>query len=356
MTKKLEGRVLSARRRRRGSLKPALTGLTVFSLTCLLLGSVVYAAAVPGLIMSSDTIAAVIQAPANPAVGSQRLITSVLGELIGAGGSSQEEADAKEGSSSGGAASSSSGVVSSVGGLSSLSSVVSGTLQGSVGLDASGKDGNKDSGDADAESGSSSGNADSNKGQNDAEGDAKPDPEPNPNPDKPGSDGSKPEDPEPEPEPTPEPDGPTPEEEEAYHQLLIGYANRLNGYATRVAELRSYFVGGDAAPMFAISIDERGTLKGQAEVLESEIGGDWGSLRNSMALKDDSQWQSSAGKLINLYMLLFRYSEQLSGACGSSWSAGNDLAAQWQWIIDGLNEAEPLLAEYNEKANAGVGL
>ncbi|WP_294439142.1 hypothetical protein [uncultured Slackia sp.] len=354
MTKKLEGRVLSARRRRRGSLKPALTGLTVFSLTCLLLGSVVYAAAVPGLIMSSDTIAAVIQAPANPAVGSQRLITSVLGELIGAGGSSQEEADAKEGSSSGGAAGSSSGVVSSVGGLSSLSSVVSGTLQGSAGLDTGGEDGNKDG--EDAESGSSSGNADSNKGQNDAEGDAKPDSEPNPNPDEPGSDDSKPEGPEPEPEPTPEPDGPAPEEEEAYHQLLIGYANRLNGYATRVMELRSYFVGGDAAPMFAISIDERETLKGQAEVLKSEMGGDWGSLHNSMAYKDDSQWQSSAGKLINLFMLLFRYSEQLSGAWGSSWSAGNDLASQWQWIIDGLNEAEPLLAEYNEKVNAGVGL
>lgn len=345
MTKKLEGRVLSARRRRRGSLKPALTGLTVFSLTCLLLGSVVYAAAVPGLIMSSDTIAAVIQAPANPAVGSQRLITSVLGGLIGAGGSSQEEADTKEDSSGGGAASSSSGVVSSVGGLSSLSSVVSGTLQGSVGLDASGKDGNKDSGDADAESGSSSGNADSNKGQNDAEGDAKPDPEPNPNPDKPGSDGSKPEDPEPEPEPTPEPDGPTPEEEEAYHQLLIEKYNGLSGYISSANECTAAFSG--SSPVFLNpSREERLAASAQCDALSMLLFNEWGVLLNTPE-PAGSQWGSARGDVLACYRSLGQYIECLSDVLTLSLQYDDPAAHQSEYSAP-LEAAQSKLNEFNQ--------
>lgn len=344
MTKKLEGTVRTARRRRRGSLRPALTGLTVFSLTCLVLGSAVYAAAVPGLVMSSDTVAAAIQAPASPAAGSQRIMASILSGLIG-GSASDGEGASGEGAAEGDAASSGgSGGVASIGGLSSLTSIVGGSLQGAA--DLSSDSGTDKSEDSSGTHGNEADNGDSSQGDaSDGDHDQGQDP----SPENPGGDET--------PEPTPEPDpGPTPEEEAEYHEYLMGYANGLNSYVTRVLELRAYFVGGNAAPIFSTSIDERRELRELSEILRDDTMGAWSSLRNGTSLKDDSQWKPAADNLVHLYLLLFKYSEQLYGAFGTSVVAGDDVESQASFIIEGMSAAEQYLVEYNQIVDAGIGL
>ena len=344
MTKKLEGTVRAARRRRRDSLRPALTGLTVFSLTCLVLGSAVYAAAVPGLVMSSDTVAAAIQAPASPAAGSQRIMASILSGLIG-GSASDGEGASGEGAAEGDAASSGgSGGVASIGGLSSLTSIVGGSLQGAG--DLSSDDGTEQPEDSSGAHDSNADNDDSSQGDaSDGDHDQGQDPAP----ENPGGNET--------PEPTPEPDpGPTPEEEAEYHEYLMSYANGLNSYVTRVLELRAYFVGGNAAPIFSTSVDERRELRELSEILRDDIMVPWSSLRNETTFKGDSQWNDAAGNLIHLYMLLLRYSEQLYGAFGTSVAAGDDIESQASFIIESMSEAEQHLVEYNQIVDAGIGL
>lgn len=344
MTKKLEGTVRTARRRRRDSLRPALTGLTVFSLTCLVLGSAVYAAAVPGLVMSSDTVAAATQAPASPAAGSQRIMASILSGLIG-GSASDGEGASGEGAAEGDAASSGgSGGVASIGGLSSLTSIVGGSLQGAG--DLSSDDGTEQPEDSSGAHGNDADNGDSSQGD---ASDGNHDQGQDPAPDNPGGNET--------PEPTPEPDpGPTPEEEAEYHEYLMSYANGLNSYVTRVLELRAYFVGGNAAPIFSASLDERQALRELSEILRDDTMGAWSSLRNGTSLKDDSQWKPAANNLVHLYLLLFKYSEQMYGAFGTSVAAGDDIESQASFIIEGMSEAEQHLVEYNQIVDAGIGL
>ena len=353
MTKKLEGSVRSARRRRRGALRPALTGLTVFSLTCLVLGSAVYAAAVPGLVMSSNTIAAAVQAPSDPAVGSQRMMASILGELIGSGQSNGEGFETSEDAAEGASGSAGS---SSVGGFSSLGSFVSGSLQGFAGLssdnendrsdDSAGANDDANKGDsAQGEASDSNQNQDSNPKPENPDDDTASDPEPEPEPT-------------PEPAPTPEPDGPTPEEEAEYHEYLVGYANGLNGYVERIAASRAYFEGGWGAPILHLPPDQIDSMYSQSQILCDDVTGAWGTLRNGMAYKDDSQWQPAATDLIYMHMLLLRYSEGLEAAWRLAYTSStqNDLGAYWPQVVGIIEEAQPYLDEYNAMANAGVAL
>lgn len=346
MTKKLEGTVRTARRRRRGSLRPALTGLTVFSLTCLVLGSAVYAAAVPGLVMSSDTVAAAVQAPASPAAGSQRIMASILSGLIG-GSASDGEGASGEGAAEGDAASSGgSGGVATIGGLSSLTSIVGGSLQGAA--DLSSDDGAEQPEDSSGAHGSDADNGDSSQGDaSDGDHDQGQDP----SPENPGGDET--------PEPTPEPDpGPTPEEEAEYHDNLVGYANGLNNYVARIAESRAYFEGGWNAPVLSLSSGSIESMYVQSQVLRNDVMGAWGSLQKAMAYKEDSQWRPAAEDLIRMYMLLVRYSEGLMAAWGAAVDASShdELLAYWPQIVGTIEEAQQYLDEFNKMADAGVAL
>lgn len=303
-------------------MRPALAGLTAFSLTCLVLGSAVYAVCVPGLVASSNVISAANPAPSNPAIASQRLMTSVMAQLLGAS-DGEEPADAEDG---GGASGVSVGGV-AIGNLASLGSSIDATLHDAADAEDAMSDDQED-GSQEAES--------SDHGDGPRDDDPQ---EPQPNP-------------EPEPEPDPEPDpGPDPEEEERIHALLVEYAGKFNGEAGYLARIEACGAAfsGDSPLCLSPSLEDRRRESERCAALAVDLSQEFARLLNTV-VDNDSQWLEAKTNLIAMYRTLAEYAEAVSAGWTRNLACGEDPSSQVDYFMEPVIAAQESLVEFNEYA------
>lgn len=193
---------LLARRSYRASLPPTLMGLATFSLVLVLFGGVVYAAAVPALIVQNPVIQSVVES-----------VTASRDESADAADSLSQASGSKS-SSAGPVASSSSGGV-SFPGVSPLTAPL---------------------GDSDASSDSL--NEGSPSSTEESQGDSESGEGGSQNPVPPSDEGSGGEDSRPPVQPDP---GPDPDEEASFRATLVGYYNNLAPHAQTVSNLFAQF-------------------------------------------------------------------------------------------------------------------
>lgn len=191
---------LLARRSYRASLPPTLMGLATFSLVLVLFGGVVYAAAVPALIVQNPVIQSVVES-----------VTASRDESADAADSSSQSSESKP-SSSGSAASSNSGGVSFPG----VSPLAASSGNPDASLDLSNEEGSSSTEEP-------QGNSESGDG-----GSQNPVP-----PSDGGSDGGNS-------QPPVQP-GPDADEEASFRATLVGYYNNLAPHAQTVSNLFAQF-------------------------------------------------------------------------------------------------------------------
>lgn len=191
---------LLARRSYRASLPPTLMGLATFSLVLVLFGGVVYAAAVPALIVQNPVIQSVVES-----------VTASRDESADAADSSSQSSESKP-SSSGSAASSNSGGVSFPG----VSPLAASSGNPDASLDPSNEEGSSSTEEP-------QGNSESGDG-----GSQNPVP-----PSDGGSDGGNS-------QPPVQP-GPDADEEASFRATLVGYYNNLAPHAQTVSNLFAQF-------------------------------------------------------------------------------------------------------------------
>lgn len=191
---------LLARRSYRASLPPTLMGLATFSLVLVLFGGVVYAAAVPALIVQNPVIQSVVES-----------VTASRDESADAADSSSQSSESKP-SSSGSAASSNSGGVSFPG----VSPLAASSGNPDASLDPSNEEGSSST--EEPQDNSESGDGDSQNPVPPSDG---------------GSDGGNS-------QPPVQP-GPDADEDASFRDVLVGYYNNLAPHAQTVSNLYAQF-------------------------------------------------------------------------------------------------------------------
>lgn len=191
---------LLARRSYRASLPPTLMGLATFSLVLVLFGGVVYAAAVPALIVQNPVIQSVVES-----------VTASRDESADAADSSSQSSESKP-SSSGSAASSNSGGVSFPG----VSPLAASSGNPDASLDPSNEEGSSST--EEPQDNSESGDGGSQNPVPPSDG---------------GSDGGNPQ--------PPVPPGPDADEDASFRDVLVGYYNNLAPHAQTVSNLYAQF-------------------------------------------------------------------------------------------------------------------
>lgn len=191
---------LLARRSYRASLPPTLMGLATFSLVLVLFGGVVYAAAVPALIVQNPVIQSVVES-----------VTASRDESADAADSSSQSSESKP-SSSGSAASSNSGGVSFPG----VSPLAASSGNPDASLDPSNEEGSSST--EEPQDNSESGDGGSQNPVPPSDG---------------GSDGGNS-------QPPVQP-GPDADEDASFRDVLVGYYNNLAPHAQTVSNLYAQF-------------------------------------------------------------------------------------------------------------------
>ena len=191
---------LLARRSYRASLPPTLMGLATFSLVLVLFGGVVYAAAVPALIVQNPVIQSVVES-----------VTASRDESADAADSSLQSSESKP-SSSGSAASSNSGGVSFPG----VSPLAASSGNPDASLDSSNEEGSSST--EEPQDNSESGDGGSQNPVPPSDG---------------GSDGGNS-------QPPVQP-GPDADEDASFRDVLVGYYNNLAPHAQTVSNLYAQF-------------------------------------------------------------------------------------------------------------------
>ena len=191
---------LLARRSYRASLPPTLMGLATFSLVLVLFGGVVYAAAVPALIVQNPVIQSVVES-----------VTASRDESADAADSSSQSSESKP-SSSGSAASSNSGGVSFPG----VSPLAASSGNPDASLDPSNEEGSSST--EEPQDNSESGDGGSQNPVPPSDG---------------GSDGGNSQ--------PPVPPGPDADEDASFRDVLVGYYNNLAPHAQTVSNLYAQF-------------------------------------------------------------------------------------------------------------------
>lgn len=191
---------LLARRSYRASLPPTLMGLATFSLVLVLFGGVVYAAAVPALIVQNPVIQSVVES-----------VTASRDESADAADSSSQSSESKP-SSSGSAASSNSGGVSFPG----VSPLAASSGNPDASLDPSNEEGSSST--EEPQDNSESGDGGSQNPVPPSDG---------------GSDGGNSQ--------LPVPPGPDADEDASFRDVLVGYYNNLAPHAQTVSNLYAQF-------------------------------------------------------------------------------------------------------------------
>lgn len=191
---------LLARRSYRASLPPTLMGLATFSLVLVLFGGVVYAAAVPALIVQNPVIQSVVES-----------VTASRDESADAADSSLQSSESKP-SSSGSAASSNSGGVSFPG----VSPLAASSGNPDASLDPSNEEGSSST--EELQDNSESGDGGSQNPVPPSDG---------------GSDGGNSQ--------PPVPPGPDADEDASFRDVLVGYYNNLAPHAQTVSNLYAQF-------------------------------------------------------------------------------------------------------------------
>lgn len=141
-----------------------------------------------------------------------------------------------------------------------------------------------------------------------------------------------------------DPEGPNAEAEQATHDILVSYANKLQGYTSEVQACVASF----EADALTQGIERRAADQRVVNSLSTRIFGDFETLMNKVSVPEGSKWTDARDNLIGAYRTLGEYLD----CYDTAWTlnlAFDDPAAHVDEFMGPINTDAPArLAEFND--------